>query len=168
MAKKTKTAIPLTPVYFDPARHMPLIKMLARQGMLLDKIAEQIGITTRDLGVWRSRHPIIGEAITDGHAVAQAVVENALYESALGLGMIVKTKHKTGHDKNGDPISEDTTIVEQRVPNVTAQIFILKNLDPEHWKDKHEIETTKDLTIIWEETRQELPAPAETKPDGAE
>ena len=152
-----QSKIPLTPVYFNPAKHVPLIKMLARQGMRHKDIAESVGITIRDLGVWRSKYAVVNDAIVDGHKVAQAMVENALFEEALGLGQTVDKITKKGIYPNGEPYTETKTIVKQRTPSVKAQIFILKNIAPDRWRDRQEVETKGDLAVTWNEVRQELP-----------
>ena len=155
--------IPLAPVYFKPNRHLPLLKMLSREGMRMADMAEQCGITTRELGIWRSRYQVIDDAITEGHRGAQAIIENALFESAMGLGTVVETVHIQGSDNKGGKYEEDRIIVKQRAPDPRAQMFILKNIAPDRWKEKQEIKSDHDLNIVWNEVIQELPEKTKEK-----
>ena len=153
--------IPLIPVYFNPRFHLELIKMCASEGMTFAQIAEQIGITTRELGVWRSRYPIISDVIMRERAALQGVVENKMYAMALGEHEWEEKTVKEGETSTGG-YSETKTTTKRNLPSVKAQIFILKNIAPDDWKDKTEVKSEKELTINWNETRAEL-SPAERK-----
>lgn len=147
---------PYTPVYFKPNYHLPLIKMYAREGMKIKEIAEQCGVSLRSFATWRSRYKEIDEALATGHGHARAVVENALFEAALGIGTTVEMVHTEGNSAKFGHYGEDKTIVKQREPDVRAQMFILKNIAPHVWKEKQEIKSEHDLNIVWNEVRAEL------------
>lgn len=66
------------------------------------------------------------EAVTD-------IIELSLYKRAKGYEY-TEVKTVTGHN------ASVTTTVKEVVPDVTAQIFALKNRRPDEWKDKHDIE----------------------------
>lgn len=153
--------IPLTPVYFNPRFHLLLIKMCASEGMTFAEIAEQLGITTRELAVWRSRYPIIQDVILKERAACQAVVENKMYAMALGDHEWTEetVRHvKTTAGKYPGETDETVTTTKRNLPSVKAQIFILKNIAPDDWKDKAEIKSEHELTIVWNETRNQLTA----------
>jgi len=152
-------AIPAAvPVFFKAAFHIPLITKLAREGTSAVDIAAQCGITVKHLSIWRQRFPAVDEAITQGWLAAQAVIENKLYECALGLHEWTETTEVEGTDGKGNHFSETVKKTKRVKPSVNAQIFILKNIAPDKWKDKQEIKSDHELKIIWNEFRQELTA----------
>jgi len=73
-------------------------------------------------------------------AIPDKKVENALYKSAI-MGHRFKEKEfkaiQVGEKIKMIPVKVVTKIIP---PNVTAQIFYLKNRQPEEWKDVHEHE----------------------------
>jgi hypothetical protein len=156
-------AIPAAvPIFFRAAYHIPLITKLAREGTTLADIAGHCGITPRHLSVWRQRFPAVDHAIVQGHLAARAVVENKLYEMALGLHEWDEVTEVHGMDGDGQEYTQTKTVKKRVKPSVNAQIFILKNIAPEKWKDKQEIKSEQELQIIWKEYRQEL-TPAQRK-----
>lgn len=147
---------PVTLVTFNPRRHLLIIGMCAAEGMTFAQIAEQLGITTREFGAWRSRFEIIDETILKERKALQPIIENAHFKSALGTHEWIEETEISGVDGKGVHYHEKKTVNKRTVPNVKAQIFILKNIAPEKWKDKSEIKSEEQLTIVWNEIRNEL------------
>lgn len=107
----------------------------ARDGLNDEQIAHNIGIATGTLYEWKNRFPELAEAIKRGKRPADVQVENALFRSALGFTKTVRKPIKLRR-KDG---SEYIDYGEEEVyvpPQITAQIFWLKNRKPEYWRDK--------------------------------
>lgn len=103
----------------------------AKDGLTDKQIAEdKIGITERAFTGWKSRFPELVEALKQGKEVADCLVENALYKRAVGYRYEEVTYE---NDK------EIKRVVKEALPDVTAQIFWLKNRKPEEWRDKQNI-----------------------------
>lgn len=103
----------------------------ARDGLTDEQIAHNIGIARKTLIEWKQRFSDISDALKRGKEVVDIQVENALLKRALGYEYTeVKTKKENGI------VTEVTTTTKQVVPDVTAQIFWLKNRKPEKWRDK--------------------------------
>lgn len=103
----------------------------ARDGLTDEQIAKNIGIARKTLFEWKQRFSDIGDTLKRGKDVVDRQVENALLKRALGYDYTeVKTKTE------GGIVTEVTTTTKQVVPDVTAQIFWLKNRKPESWRDK--------------------------------
>lgn len=103
----------------------------ARDGLTDEQIAKNMGVSRSTLNDWKKRFPDILDALKNGKEVVDILVENALLKRALGYEYTeVKTK------KENDIVTEVTTTTKQVVPDVTAQIFWLKNRKPESWRDK--------------------------------
>lgn len=127
--------------------HEGLIRLegWARDGLTDEQIAKNMGVSAATLYNWKKSYLEILEALKKGKEVVDYEVENALLKRALGYEYIeTKTKTESG------VITEVTTTTKQVVPDVTAQIFWLKNRKPEEWKDKREDEErqTEGVTII--------------------
>jgi hypothetical protein len=90
----------------------------ARDGLIEKQIAKNMGVSYCGFRVWKKEHPEIAEAIRKGKEVVDREVENTLFKSATGF---------IGPDGRYYP------------PNVTAQIFWLKNRKPDKWREKNDV-----------------------------
>lgn len=126
----------------------------ARDGLVMEEIAECMGISRSTLNEWVKKYSDISDTIKKSKEVADRKVENSLYERALGGVHTVKKTFKvkeTYYDKQGRKCEKEhleTALDEVYIPgDTTAQIFWLKNRKPEVWKDKQlieaEVETKK-------------------------
>lgn len=102
----------------------------ARDGLTDEQIASNMGISTATLYNWKSKHVEILEALKRGKEVVDIQVENALLKRALGYEY---TEETVEIGPTGKRIKQT---VKQVVPDTTAQIFWLKNRQPEKWRDK--------------------------------
>ena len=124
---------------------LTLIQGWARSGLSNEQIAENIGINQATLYTWVKKHNEINEAIKKGKEVSDYEVENAMYKSAIGYEVEeVKTFiEKTEDGKEKKKIERTTKHI---APNVTAQIFWLKNRKPDEWKDRTEQKINANVT----------------------
>lgn len=118
----------------------------ARDGLTYEQIASNCGIALSTLKDWRERFSAISTALKKGKAVVDIMVENALYKRAMGYTFeeVVHERTCVGKDEDGLPIYEmvETRRATKEVqPDVTAQIFWLKNRKPAEWRDKQQIDT---------------------------
>jgi len=112
----------------------------ARDGLIDEQIAKNCGIAVKTLYEWKSAHPPIREALKKGKEVVDIEVENALLKRAMGYEY-----DETMIEESPDGIKRRVTR-KMVVPDVTAQIFWLKNRKPEQWRDKVEAEI--DLSLV--------------------
>lgn len=118
-----------------------LLESYAREGLNDEQIAQKVGISAKTLYEWENRFSEIRKAIKRGKAPVDVAVENALYKSAMGFSKKVRKPIKL-RQKGGTEIVE---YVEEEIfvpPQVSAQIFWLKNRRPDRWKDKIETAPT--------------------------
>ena len=107
----------------------------ARDGLIDEKIAKNMGISRSTLNVWKTKYPDISDALKKGKEVIDRQVENALLKRTLGY------EYKEIKEKEEDGvITERITTIKQVIPDTTAQIFWLKNRKPDKWRDKQEYE----------------------------
>ena len=115
----------------------------ARDGLTDEQIAHNIGIAVGTLYDWKNRFPEFSEALKKGKEVIDIQVENALLKRALGYEY---EETKVMVDADGKKRVE--RIKKQVQPDVTAQIFWLKNRRPDRWRDKQELETTENTKTV--------------------
>ena len=108
----------------------------ARDGLIDEQIAHNMGITTKTLYEWKNKYGEISEALKKGKEVIDRQVENALLKRALGY-----TYDETTYEDG----VETKRVKKEVAPDTTAQIFWLKNRKPAEWRDK--IEQQQTVTI---------------------
>lgn len=119
-----------------------LLSAWARDGLTDEQLANNMGIATGTLYEWKKRFPEIYDALKKNKLLADIEVENALYKSAIGYEYDeVKEEYELG--------VLTKKIVTRKVvqPNITAQIFWLKNRQPEAWRDKQERKIDADIKV---------------------
>lgn len=93
----------------------------ARLGATECQLAAMLGIAVSTLSEWKASNAEFSDALKEGKAIADAEVAGSLFRRAVGF---------TGPDGV------------YQAPNVTAQIFWLKNRQPSEWRDVHRAEIT--------------------------
>ena len=112
----------------------------ARDGLTDEQIAGNAGINPATLYVWKQKYPEISETLKRGKEVVDRQVENALLKRALGYEYEeVKEKFE------GNVMTERTVTKKEVVPDVTAQIFWLKNRKREAWSERQNIEISQPI-----------------------
>lgn len=125
------------PQTYDPDRHPIWAEGLAKLGKIEDDIAAAMGIHVSTLRDWKKKFPEFSVALKIGKSEADTQVENSLFKRAMGYEY---EETKTVND--GERVEKT---IKQVAPDVTAQIFWLKNRKPEEWRDKvHQEVTGKD------------------------
>lgn len=126
-----------------------LVEGYARDGLKDEQIAHNMGIAYSTFREWLKQFPALSAALKKGKAPVDLEVENALLKRALGYTeeetiTEVEEIPYTTKDADGNPVTRTRTKRHvrkvQRVypPDVTAQIFWLKNRKPKQWRDKVE------------------------------
>ena len=109
---------------------------MAAMGATNEEIAEAMGISKRTILRWAKDHESFGKALAEGKGVSDAKVVRSLYKRATGYEY-TETKKTVEYDKEGNikPVKVEET---KKVvpPDVTAQIFWLKNRQRQNWQDR--------------------------------
>jgi hypothetical protein len=104
--------------------------------------AKKLGVSVATFEDYKNKYPEFLEAIKRGKAPVDFEVENALLKRALGY-TFTETKSEVelldGGVKN---VKASTETIKEIAPDVTAQIFWLKNRNPERWRDIKQTELT--------------------------
>lgn len=106
-------------------------------GLPMECLAACVGVSPATLEAWRQKFPALEAAIRHGQQAAE--VEQALLKVALGYEYC---EERTEDNAKGE---EKTVRAQKHVsPNVTAQLFWLKNRRPDIWRDKPEAPMTQE------------------------
>ena len=122
------------------------IEEWARKGLTDEQISHNIGIHPSTLYDWQNRFPEITEALKRGKEVVDQAVENALLKRALGYEYEEVKEITEGNEKGRDRKRIEKTI-KHVVPDVTAQIFWLKNRKPNEWRDKKDLDVAVNKSL---------------------
>lgn len=122
----------------------------ARDGLTDEQIAKNMGISRSTLAEWKKKYSDISDTLKKGKEVVDIEVENALLKRALGYKYVEVTKERVTelNPRTGEPESKlvvTKEVVKEVQPDVTAQIFWLKNRKPDVWRDKRDFELSGEL-----------------------
>jgi len=128
------------------------LKQLVIAGWDDSQVSKFFGVTETTLNNYKKKYPKFFTSLKDWKKEADLKVEKSLYQRAIGYKYdeVVYEKSKIGglgiklKDNEIDGIkhceSNKTKVtVKEVVPDVTAQIFWLKNRQPEQWRDVQEV-----------------------------
>ena len=114
---------------------LTLLEGWARDGLTDEQLSQNMGIGTTTLYRWKEEYREIREALKRGKEVVDIQVENALLKRALGYEYTEETRELVKDKETGEYSLSVTKIVTKEVaPDVTAQIFWLKNRKPKKWR----------------------------------
>ena len=123
---------------------LDLLSGWSREGLNLEEIAEKMGVGVATLRRWRKKYPDMEEALQKGSDAADIAVESALFKRAVGYVVEEVTKQL---DKSGELVV--VKVVQKVVePNVTAQLFWLKNRRPDLWSERVDM-TDKLVEVVF-------------------
>ena len=110
----------------------------ARDGLTDEQIAENMGINVATLYRYKNDFNEICKALKKGKEVVDIIVENALFKRAIGYEYEEDCSTKEGIVR----------LTKYAHPDVTAQIYWLKNRKPKQWRDKQPDENNSDNTLL--------------------
>jgi len=128
------------PSKYDEKLHPRLAKAYAMAGLTDAQMAEEMGIALATLKNWKNDFPEFMAALKEGKEEPDAKVEKSLFRQALGYEYEAQ---KPLVVSDGSQVGSHIEIAKYRervAPNVTAQIFWLKNRRPDRWRDKQDIQ----------------------------
>jgi signal recognition particle GTPase len=136
--------------YEEWLTHDGLVKIQgwARDGLSNEQIAHKIGITAKTLYEWQNRFSDFREALKKGKEVVDREVENALLKRAMGYDTVEEIEEPVRDEATGETRMQVTRRITKKVaPDVTAQIFWLKNRKPDEFRDKRDVEVSGNLDL---------------------
>lgn len=114
--------------YAEQARKLCLLGFTDKQ------LADFFDVNESTITRWKQKYPEFCTSIKKGKVVADAQVVDSLYNRALGMEV-------EEVEVRGDGDNEIKRVTKKHIPpDTTAQIFWLKNRQPELWRDKPTVE----------------------------
>lgn len=146
MANKTNTTAKITKraAAWLTEEGLARIAGWARRGLTDDQIAANMGIRRSTLAVWRGNWPELESVLQQNKDVADVEVENALYKRAVGYSYNEETYYR---DKSTGELILTKRITKQVAPDVTAQMYWLRNRKPDEWREKPAPMTEAESTL---------------------
>ena len=133
---------------------LTLIEGWVRDGVIEKDIARRLGCSYSTLREWKKISSALSLALKKNREYADYAVESALYKKACGhKESVIKPMKikKTEYDpETGKRIAdyEEIVYVKEEVyipPDTLADIFWLKNREPDKWRDK--VEQQQDISL---------------------
>lgn len=124
-----------------------LVEGWARNGLTEQQIAKNLGVAYSTFRDYKAKYPALSAVLKKGREVIDFEVEGSLIKRALGYTYVEETKEIVEDEITGSAEMKVVKSVTKHVaPDVTAQIFWLKNRKPEEWKnDPHKVRIDKEL-----------------------
>ena len=119
---------------------------LCKLGATDADLAREFKVATSTIGQWQCTFPEFSVALKVGKEEADAKVERALFQRAIGYSFDAQ---KITNPAHGTP--KVVNYVEHVQPDVTAAIFWLKNRQRDKWRDRteHEHSGALDINAVW-------------------
>jgi hypothetical protein len=122
-----------------PKINLKQVKFLYLDGKTDAQVAKFLCIDEATLHRWKLKHSKFCESLKDWKEAADGKVEKTLYKRALGYEFTeVTTENLVVDGKELKDAVKKKQTVKEVVPDVTAQIFWLKNRKPDVWRDRIE------------------------------
>ena len=114
--------------------HPPIAERYAMvHGATDPEIAKIIGVSHRTLCNWKKRHPEFLQAVNTGKDVADDIVEQSLYNRAIGMPI---------KEKRDNAVTGITLVEKELAPDTKAIEIWLTNRRPKKWRRKEHHEVT--------------------------
>ena len=133
-----------------PTKYKPeyclAVEYMARVGLTDVQIAERLDVTEATLTTWKKTYPDFLASIKRGKEEPDDIVERSLFERATGYNHRVEKPMSVSDGSGCGSHIETIEYTESLAPDVTAQIFWLKNRRPDRWREKQELSISGELS----------------------
>lgn len=119
----------------------------ARSGLTEKQIAKNLGVAYSTFKEYKKKYSALSAVLKKGKEVVDFEVEGALIRRALGYEYEEEIKELVEDEITGKAELKVVKTIKKKVaPDVTAQIFWLKNRKPEEWRnDPHKVKIDLEL-----------------------
>lgn len=121
---------PNTFLFWSAEEGLTLIAAWARQGLGHAELARRMGVTGATLAKWRQKSPTLDAAVLRDDNWANAAVEQAMLQRALGSTVTEITEEETS---SGTKLKSSQKYIP---PDLSTQLAWLRLRCPERWGEK--------------------------------
>ncbi len=133
------------------------LEAFAKQGLTDSEIAKRMGVTVSTLNNYKKQYSKIDEALKNGGEYVDTKIENALIKRAIGYEYTEQVMERVLNKETGEYEFVLTKEMKKEVkPDISAQVFWLKNRRPDIWKDKQDLNVESSSTEFGNLTDEEL------------
>ena len=125
---------------------------LAKEGKTVLQIGNMLGVSHKTVYNWMHSDPELLHAIKEARDLAAELVEASLFSRAIGFS---HPATKMFYDKSRRKVIK-AEYTQHFPPDPTSMIFWLKNRQPERWREKQEVDLTKDIIIKIDDDERNL------------
>jgi hypothetical protein len=122
------------PSAFKP-EYIKRAAVMCLNGAIDAELASEFGVAISTIKNWKAKYPQFQAALKVNKEIADDRVERSLYSRAVGDSFDAVKVFGPTKDRDEAVL---VPYVEHALPDVTAQIFWLKNRRKELWRDRHE------------------------------
>lgn len=124
-----------------------LVEGWARNGLTEQQISKNLGIAYSTFKEYKKKYSALSAVLKKGKDVIDFEVESALIKRALGYSYEEVIKELVTDEETGTAELKVVKTIKKKVaPDVTAQIFWLKNRKPDEWRnDPHKVKIDLEL-----------------------
>jgi len=126
-------------VEYSEKYHPAWARSLSRRGLTREEIAREMGISRALLNKWEKMDETFCDALKETKSEADSTVEASLFRRALGYE-VEEVRVVGKPEAGGTKTLRVEKVKKQVLPDVTAQIFWLKNRRPDLWRDVQRME----------------------------
>ncbi len=133
------------------------LESFARLGLTDTEIASRMGIGVSTLNNYKKQYIKINEALKNGREYVDTKIENALIKRAIGYEYTEQVMERVLNKETGEYEFVLTKEMKKEVkPDISAQVFWLKNRRPDIWKDKQDLSVESSGSDVSNLTDEEL------------
>ncbi len=133
------------------------LESFARAGLTEKEIALKMGISVSTLSNYKKKYSKIDEALKNGSEYVDTKIENALIKRAIGYEYTEQVIERVLNKETGEYEFVLTKEMKKEVkPDISAQVFWLKNRRPDIWKDKQDFSVESSGPDVSNLTDEEL------------
>jgi len=150
----TKTGNPKgRPPRFTPSM-IQVVEEMTAEGKTIDEIAAHFNVDRVTIFRWAKKYDDFGKALKSGRDMQVERVVESLFRRATGYEYEEIEQHgETISGKNGQDLRKVTRFkkTKKHVPaDLGSAAFLLKNLQPERFRDKHDIEHSGNMNLTYD------------------
>ena len=117
-----------------------------RDGMTEEQICKKLDVGVSTFNRYKKQYRELREALKKGKEHLIEELEDSLYKKAMGFAY-EETKTYISKDDDGKARQKVEKYKKYAQPDTGALAFALKNLAPDKWKDRHDIEHKGSLEV---------------------
>jgi transposase-like protein len=130
---------------------------LIKKGSTVTSACNSVGINKTTFYDWMKNKVDFSNAVKEAQSVANAKIENALFKTAHGY-TVTEKEYRSMQMRGFETEKKLVKTTKKKVlPNVTAQIFWLKNRNSEEWRDRQDIEHSGEVGVKYEISDKFMP-----------